>query len=145
MHHNSKWQPHQDAVYWIHLARTQDKGLQFWQTRSRAIILYASVPADSIEKEVVFLQGGIFYQRVSTSRPAPKIVLKDTWQSKQQQQGTLSSSRRPLAEENLFGVDLRIKEFHKMQCSKIKEEWPKFKNWWTSCDLNTKQNLSLPT
>ena len=31
-----------------------------------------------------------------------------------------------------------------MQCLKIKEEWPKFKKWWTSCELNTKPNRSLP-
>ena len=33
MHCNSKWKPHQDAVHWIHLARAQEKGLQFWQTK----------------------------------------------------------------------------------------------------------------
>ena len=34
-------------------------------------------------------------------------------------------------------------EFSKMQCSKIKEECPNIKNWWTSSELHTKQNLSL--
>ena len=36
-------------------------------------------------------------------------------------------------------------EFHKMQCSKIKEECPKLKNWWTNCELNAQSNRSLPT
>ena len=44
-HYHSKWKPHQDAVYWINLARAQGKGLQFWQTRSHAIIIHDSVPA----------------------------------------------------------------------------------------------------
>ena len=35
-------------VYWINLARAQDKGLRFRQTRSHAVILYSAVPADSI-------------------------------------------------------------------------------------------------
>ena len=33
-------------MYWIHLSRAQEKGLQFWQTRSHAIIVHDSVPAD---------------------------------------------------------------------------------------------------
>ena len=65
VHFYSKWKPQQDAVYWIHLVRAQEKGLQCWQTRSRAIILCDSVPADCIEK-VVSLEGDrTLYQRVS--------------------------------------------------------------------------------
>ena len=56
----------QDAVYW-NLARAQDKGQQIWQTRSHALIVCSSVPAE-------------------TPRPAPEIVLKSAWQSQQQQQ-----------------------------------------------------------
>ena len=54
---------------------------------------------DCIEKEW-YPQGGAktLYQRVSTPRPAPKIVLKDVWKL-QQQHGTLSSSGKPLAEQ----------------------------------------------
>ena len=130
----SKWKPHQDAVYWIHLARAQEKGLQFWQTRSHAIVVHDSVPADCIEK-VVSMQGDeTLYHRLSTPRPAPKIILKDVWilkQQQQQQQDTLSSTGKPVAEqlqgiptgtptripactgkrvaeENAFKVDLRI-------------------------------------
>ena len=55
----------------------KNKGLQFWQTRSHAIILYDSVRADCIGK-VVSLQGDKFlFQRVSMPRLAPKLVLKD--------------------------------------------------------------------
>ena len=41
---NCEWKLHQDAVYWIRLARAQEKGLQFWQTRSLAIHVHESVP-----------------------------------------------------------------------------------------------------
>ena len=122
--------------------------------------------ADCIEK-VVCLQGDTnLYQRVSTPRPAPKICLKDFRKLKQQQQqqqqdtllstgkfvteqnqGTPIFTGKPVAEEeNPFkSWSQKFKEFHKMQCSKIKEEWPKFKSWWTSYELSNQQTLSLPT
>ena len=51
MHCKNKRKPHQDAVYWIHLARVQEKGVQFLvQTRSHAMIVYDSVLADCIGK-----------------------------------------------------------------------------------------------
>ena len=48
----SKWKMTQDVMYWINSRIAEDKGLTFWQTRSRAFILYDSVPADCIEKLV---------------------------------------------------------------------------------------------
>ena len=59
VHCKSERMPHPEAVYWIHLATTQEKGLKSWQTRSRAIIFHDSVLADCIEK-VVSLQENIF-------------------------------------------------------------------------------------
>ena len=38
VHYHSKWKNTQDAVYWVDLARAQDKGPRFWQTRSNAVI-----------------------------------------------------------------------------------------------------------
>ena len=43
VHFKSKWMPHQDAVYWIHVARAQEKELRFWQTVSRHCCLRVSV------------------------------------------------------------------------------------------------------
>ena len=51
-HYHSNWKPHQDAVYWIHLANAQERRLRFWQTRSHAVIVYDSVRADCVEKVV---------------------------------------------------------------------------------------------
>ena len=50
VHYHSKWKTTQDAVCWINSARAQDKGLRFRQTRSHAVIVYNSVPADCIYK-----------------------------------------------------------------------------------------------
>ena len=63
-HYRSKWKHSQDAVYWVNLARAQDKGLQFWQTRSNAIIVYSSVPSDCIYK-VLSQKGNELYSRDS--------------------------------------------------------------------------------
>ena len=86
VHYHSKWKSRQDAVYWIILARAQDKGLQFWQTRSHAVIVCGNVPADCICKVISQKRKRTFFERLSTLRPAQKIVLKSAWQSQQQQQ-----------------------------------------------------------
>ena len=52
VHYDGKWKTNQHAVYWINLARAQDKGLQFWQTRSHATTVCSSVPADCIYKVI---------------------------------------------------------------------------------------------
>ena len=49
-HYKNKLKVFQDAICRIHLRRAQDKGLQFWQTRSRGKILYDPVPAECIER-----------------------------------------------------------------------------------------------
>ena len=62
----------QDAIYWANLCFAQNKGLQFWQTRSLAIILGDSVPGDCIEKVASTRQNKILCQKIPTPRPAPK-------------------------------------------------------------------------
>ena len=81
VHYHSEWKTHQDVVHWIILARAQEKGLQFWQTRSHAIIVYSSVPADSIYKVISQKGERTLTERLSTPRPAPNMVLKSAWQS----------------------------------------------------------------
>ena len=88
VHYKNNWKYSQDAVYWIHLAKALEMVLKFWQTRS-----HDSVPADCIEK-VVSENGEC--QRLSTPRPAPRIILKSVRnllkQQRQQQQDTLGST-----------------------------------------------------
>ena len=106
--------------FFLELASAQEKRLKFWQTRSHAVIVDDPVPAECIEK-VISMQGRRNF--ISETFHASSRFLKDAWKFKQQQQGTLSGTGKPVAEENSFKVD------HKMQCSKIKEECQKFKNW----------------
>ena len=76
VHYHSEWKTRQDVVHWIILARAQDKGLQFWQTRSHAMIVCSSVPPDSIYKVISQKGERTLIERLSTPRPAPKMVLK---------------------------------------------------------------------
>ena len=51
------WKVHQNTVYWCNLRVDQRKGLQFYQMRSNAIILYNTLPAMCIEKVVIRKSG----------------------------------------------------------------------------------------
>ena len=46
------WKKHQDAVYWVDINLAIEKGLKFYQTRSNAIILQETLPANCIPKVV---------------------------------------------------------------------------------------------
>ena len=49
VHFHSNWRRYPNAVHLVKLSRAQDHGLQFWQTKSNAIVVYDSVPEDCIE------------------------------------------------------------------------------------------------
>ena len=51
------WKIHQNTVYWCNLRVAQSKGLQFYQTRSNAIILYNTLLAMCIKKVVIRKSG----------------------------------------------------------------------------------------
>ena len=84
VHYHSTWKNTQDAAYWINFVRAQDKGLRFWQTRSQAEIVHNSVPTDCIDKVIPQKGERTLFERLSTPRPAPKIVIKSAWQSQRQ-------------------------------------------------------------
>ena len=79
VHCRSKGKLHHGAVYWINLARAQEPGLQFGQTRSHAIIVHDSVPADCIGKVVCQKRDLTLHARLSAPRPALKRALKSAW------------------------------------------------------------------
>ena len=49
-HMHTAWKKHQNTVYWVDINLAQKKGLKFYQTRSNAIILYNTLPANCIPK-----------------------------------------------------------------------------------------------
>ena len=50
--YKQKWKRHQDTVYWVDIQLAQRKGLEFYQSRSIAIIFYDTLPAYCISKVV---------------------------------------------------------------------------------------------
>ena len=75
-----KWKKHQDTVYWVDIKLAQQKGFNFYQTRSNAIILYDTHPAYCIPKAIMMETGEIIYEKVFASpRPPQKISFKDNW------------------------------------------------------------------
>ena len=44
--YETKWKRNQDAVYWVRLKKARDQGLQFWQTKSFAIMTNVTIPGD---------------------------------------------------------------------------------------------------
>ena len=79
VHCKTEWTHTQNAVCWIHLARAQEKGIPYWQTKSHAIIAHKTVPPDCIETGISQNCETTSYQRLYTPRPAPRIFLKIAW------------------------------------------------------------------
>ena len=48
--YKNTWKPLQHTVYWCNLLLAQEGGLQFYQTRSNAVVLFDTLPAEFIEK-----------------------------------------------------------------------------------------------
>ena len=72
----TNWKYDQNAVFWVRLSKAQDQGLEFWQTKSFAIMTFASIPGDCIDR--VTSQNGerVDFERLETPRPAPKVTWK---------------------------------------------------------------------
>ena len=89
--------PHQNTVYWCKLKLAQKKGLQFYQTRSHAIVLYNTLPAICIEKAVCMKTKEELFHKVCQSPRLPRVILKPNSQSGQQdqldQEGRKSTTR----------------------------------------------------
>ena len=81
----TSWKRNQDAVHWVRLQRPQDQGLEFWQTKSCAIMTYTTIPGVCIDR--VTTQNGerVIFERLETPRLAPKVTLRKNWQNQQQQ------------------------------------------------------------
>ena len=70
------------------MSRAQDLGLQFWQTKSNAMIVYDPVPEDCIERVVCGEGDRILFERICTLRFVPKITLRSRRQAQQHHQQT---------------------------------------------------------
>ena len=73
--YKNTWRAHQNAVFWCNVKLVQRKGLQFYQTRSHAIIHFNILPAICVEKVVYVETGEEFYGEVYQSPRLPRVVL----------------------------------------------------------------------
>ena len=104
--YRTRWKVNQNAVFRNNLKRcsTKHEGLAFWQTRSNAVILHDSVPADCLENVVNPRTAQILYQKTHLSpRLPPKVLLRNSWQVQHEDHHKRGTSAGQLAadEENM--------------------------------------------
>ena len=100
------------------------KIILLWQTKSHAIIVHHLVPPDCFVKVIAKNGEQTLFERLSKRRPAPKVILRSSWQVQQQQQPQQPATRLKRlganrAEEesqdngteittSIFKIDLRV-------------------------------------
>ena len=67
------WKRFQDTENWCNFFLAQEKGLQFYQTRSNALILYGTLPAECRQKAMCMVTTETLCEKV-TERP--RVVLR---------------------------------------------------------------------
>ena len=70
-HYCSKWRHDQDVVYWVKWKEAQYLGLQCWQTKSHAIVVYQKVPSECIFKVIAKHNKKAIYERQRPHQPCP--------------------------------------------------------------------------
>ena len=78
--HKNTWKCLQNEILWCNLKLAQERGLQFYQTRSQAVVLYKTLPAACIEKAVCMKTQDELYQKVRSTPSVPRVVLKSNSQ-----------------------------------------------------------------
>ena len=73
--YKNSWKPFQSTIFWCNLKLAQRSGLQFYQTRSNAVILYDTLLAEFIEKAICMKTKDQLYPRESVIL-RPRVVLK---------------------------------------------------------------------
>ena len=70
------WNGFLNAVFWCNLELVQERGLQFYQTRSHAVVLYDTLAVACIERAVCMKTTDELCQKVCLTPRAPRVVLK---------------------------------------------------------------------
>ena len=81
--HRNTWKRFQNTVFWCDLKLAQQRGLQLYQTRSHAVILYGTLLAEFIEKAICMKTKDHLYQRERVIL-RPRVVLKANSQCRSQ-------------------------------------------------------------
>ena len=78
--YKNTWKLLQNSVFWCNLKLAQEKGLQFYQTRPHAVVLFITLSAACIEKAVCMKTQDQLYQKVRLTPRVPRVVLKSNSQ-----------------------------------------------------------------
>ena len=81
--YKNTWKRFQNTVFWCNLKLAQQRGLQSYQTRSNAVILYDTLPAEFVEKAICMKAGDQLYEGQGVIL-RPRVVLKAHSQSDSQ-------------------------------------------------------------
>ena len=107
MPYKSTWKRLQNTVFWcsLKLAQEREKGLQFYQTRSHAVVLCNTLLEACIEKAVCTKTQDELYQKVRLIPRVPRVVLKSNSQDGLQdpQNQDAISSWEPSSDSKSYG------------------------------------------
>ena len=103
--HENTWKCLQNTVFWCNLKLAQEKGLQFYQTQSHAVVLYNTLLAACIEKAVCTKTQDELHQKVRLTPRVPRVVLKSNSQYVLQdlQNQDARSSWEPSSDSKSYG------------------------------------------
>ena len=103
--YKNTWKRPQNTVFWCNLKLAQEKGLQFYQTWSHAVVLYNTLPAACIGKAVCMKTQDELYQTVRIIPRVPGVVQKSNSQYGQQdpQSQDARSSWEPSSDSKSYG------------------------------------------
>ena len=99
------WKRLQSTVIWCSLKLAQEKGLQIYQIRSHAVVLYNTLPAACIEKAVCMKTQDELHHKVRLTTRVPRVVLKSNSQDGPQdpQSQDVTSSWEPSSDSKSYG------------------------------------------
>ena len=105
MPYKNTWKRFQNTVFWCNLELAQERGLQFYQTRSHAVVLYNTLLAACIEKAVCMKTTEELYQKVRLTPRVSRVVLKSNSQDGVQDPHNQDarSSWEPSSDSNSYG------------------------------------------
>ena len=114
--YKNTWKRFQNTVCWCNSKFALEKGLQLFQTRSHAVVLYNTLLASCIEKAVCMKTQVELHQKVRLTPRVPRVVLKSNSQYGQQDPRSQDarSSWDPSSDSKSYGetcsntVDYRV-------------------------------------
>ena len=132
MPYNNTWKRIRNTVFWCNLELAQERGLQFYQTRSHAVVLCNTLLAGCIEKAVCMQTTDELYLKVRFTPRVPRVVLKSNSRYDRQdlQNQDARSSWEPSSDSKSYGETCNEQQDTTRE-NKVKKLIEKFENYIT--------------